>query len=286
MPGTSRRWPGLVAALTLAVSISGPGVAFAQGGSSGAPGHPSAERSEAAFMRAGDMALSQGETLSAIEFFQRAASLAPRDPAPLVRLGDAYAASGGLAAAYEAYQQALARGSQSPSLDLDLGRLALRLDHPREAVAHFEAARKRREDVAVWNGLGVAHDAMGDHVQAQSDYRKGLALKPGDISLRNNLGLSQALAGNYAEAIATLSSVAADPGAGPGNRLNLAMVYGLAGDDDKASQAARRDLGESDNTANRRYYALLRAMDDRSRTRAILGLGGSGSGRPGAPPAP
>lgn len=217
--------------------------------------------------------MAAGETDSAIQFYQRAASLAPKDPVPLVRLATAYAKAGAPAAAYDAYGQARARDPQAENVELAMGRLALRLDKPQEAISHFEAARRRHDEATVWNGLGVAHDALGDHATAQSNYRKGLEAKPDDILLRNNLGLSQALSGDYPGAIATLSSLASDPQAGPGNRLTLAMVYGLAGDEEKARQIARRDLGEADVAANLQYYRVLKAMDDRSRTRAILGLG-------------
>jgi Flp pilus assembly protein TadD len=164
-----------------------------------------------------------------------------------------------------------------------MGRLALALDRPQEALSDFQAAAGQSPSAVAWNGIGVAHDAAGDHRTAQLDYRKGLAIKPQDNALRNNLGLSQALAGDYSAAIATLQALLAQPGASAGERLNLALVYGLAGDDDKAASIAREVLGEADNASNLKYYALLRSMDDRSRTRAILGLGPATALAPAAP---
>jgi Flp pilus assembly protein TadD len=257
----------------LAVTLVMGGAALADPAVTDVPGHPPAQRTAAAFMRAGDLAMADGEVASAIAFYQRAADLAPKDAAPDMRLGEALAKSGAVAAAFEAYGEAHIRDPRSASIDLALGRLALTLGRPQEAMRQFEAAGRQHEDAAVWNGMGVAQDALGDHAAAQQDYRKGLALKPADASLRNNLGLSLALAGQYPAAIATLSELAAEPGAQAGERLNLALVYGLSGDDEKAAQAARGVLGEADNAANRKSYALLRAMDDRSRTRAILGVG-------------
>jgi Flp pilus assembly protein TadD len=250
------------------------------------PGHPSAARSAAAFIRAGDMAMATGDKTSAIAFYRRAAGLTPKDPVPVVRLAEALAKSGARAAALEAYVQAQARDPKSAAIDLAMGRLALQLDQPQDALADFEGAGRLSQSTAAWNGMGVAQDALGDHAQAQADYLKGLALKPGDRSLRNNLGLSQALAGHYPDAIATFSALLDEPGSVPGERLNLALVYGLQGDDDKAAHTAREVLGEADNAANRQYYTVLRAMDDRTRTRAIMGLGpGRGPASKAAPTA-
>ncbi|HEY2049965.1 MAG TPA: tetratricopeptide repeat protein [Caulobacteraceae bacterium] len=269
-------WPADLRPAAMALLLAGalPGLSFAQSTEKGAPGHPAPERSAEAFAKAGDMAMSGGDLNSAIAFYQKATALAPKDPSYKIKLGQALGRSGDAPAAYDVLQQAHALDRKSPEIDLALGRVALRLDRGQEALTYLQdAQQKQADDPQVWNALGVAHDALGQHAEAQNDYQKGLALKPGDMALRNNLGLSQALAGNYPAAIATLTDVAADPAATAGNRLNLSLVYGLAGDDQKAAEAARRDLGEADNAANRQYYRLLKAMDDRTRTRAIFGLG-------------
>ena len=270
----------------LLIGGAAPGVLFAQSVGKGAPGHPAPGRSAEAFARAGDMAMNGGDLNSAATFYQKAALLAPKEAVYRLKLGLALARLGSPADAYDVLQQArkLDR-SKSPEIDLALGRVALRMDHAQEALTYLQSAQaKSADDPAVWNTLGVVHDALGDHAQAQSDYQKGLAAKPGDLALQNNLGLSQALAGDYPAAIATLSAVASDPRASAGNRLNLSLVYGLAGDDQQAAQAARRDLGEADNAANRQYYRLLKAMDDKTRTRAIFGLGGPIQAASAAPP--
>jgi cell division protein FtsN len=89
--------------------------------------------------------------------------------------------------------------------------------------------------------------------------------------LRNNYGLSLALSGDYPAAVATLNPIAADPGAPSRYRLNLALVYGLAGDDKKAAAITRSSLDEAAIRNNLAYYALLRAMDDKQRAAAIVG---------------
>jgi Flp pilus assembly protein TadD len=224
-------------------------------------------------MKAAETAAEAGDINSASAFYQRAAQLAPKDPKPLADLGAAMVKAGSLAGAFEAYRGALARAPSDWRLDMELGRLALRLDRPQDALGYFETIKAAHPLAAAFNGLGVAEDLLGDHVAAQSAYEQGLKETPDDPTLRNNLGLSQALAGDYAAAVATLSALTASPKATARYRLNLALVYGLAGQDDAAAAAARDDLGEADIASNRRYYQTLRALGDHARAAAILGVG-------------
>ena len=68
-----------------------------------------------------------------------------------------------------------------------------------------------------------------------------------------------------------LAEIAGDPGATARNRQNLALVYGLAGDVEKAAEIGRLDLDESEVRNNLAYYARLRALPAADRSAAILG---------------
>jgi Flp pilus assembly protein TadD len=139
-------------------------------------------------------------------------------------------------------------------------------------MPHLEAAlAKRGDDPKLYNSLGLAHDLAGRHDLAQAAYRKGLAVAPGDLALRNNLGLSQALAEDFPAAINTLSTLAAMPAATARHRQNLALVYGLAHENAKAAAVARTDLDEASVKNNLAYYAMLRGLSPEARTAAIFG---------------
>jgi Flp pilus assembly protein TadD len=250
------------------------------------PVHDTPQRSEEAFIRAAEAAAQASDLNSASAFYQRAAQLAPKDPKPLADLGALMARTGALAAAVEAYRGALARSPSDWRIELELGRLALRLDRPQDALGHFETVKRTQPQPAVYNGIGVTEDLLGDHAAAQSAYREGLRETPDDPTLRNNLGLSQALAGNYSAAIATLSALTASPHASARYRLNLALVYGLAGQDDAAAAAARDDLGDAEIASNRHYYQTLRALGDHARAAAILGVGAQPRSPPSGSPPP
>ncbi len=282
MASRPRKSQALTAVSLVILALAGAPAGIAASG----PVRDTPQKSEEAFIKAAEAAAEAGDLNSASAFYQRAAQLAPKDPAPLADLGALMAKTGGLAAAVEAYRGALARSPSDWRIDLELGRLALRLDRPQDALSHFEAVKHAHPQAAAFNGLGVTEDLLGDHAAAQRAYKEGLRDTPDDPTLRNNLGLSQALAGDYTGAIATLSALTASPHATARYRLNLALVYGLAGQDDAAAAAARDDLGEAEIASNRRYYQTLRALGDHARAAAILGVGSPSQSPSGGPPPP
>jgi Flp pilus assembly protein TadD len=110
---------------------------------------------------------------------------------------------------------------------------------------------------------------VGEHRTAQARYRQGLAISGDSLTLRNNLGLSQALSGDYKDAISTLRPLLGNPAATVRNRQNLALVYGLSGDLDSAARVGRMDLDETAVRSNLAYYSVLRELADRPRVAAI-----------------
>jgi len=252
------------------------GLAFAclmlAGCATGDPHHFDQDKSEIALLKAGDTARDGGDLRSAVALYQQAAAIAPKDPAPWDRIGGALFQTGAYADAFTALKASDQRDPNNPVTERKLGKLALALGRPEQALGFFLAAQKQvGDDAQIWNGLGIAHDSLGQHTEAQSDYQKAMKLAPDNLAYRNNFGLSQTLAGNYPGAIATLTAVVADARATARYRQNLALAYGLAGDYVKASIAARKDIGDNASANNQKYYSLLRTMNDLDRTRAILG---------------
>ncbi|HEX9835506.1 MAG TPA: hypothetical protein VGB90_01555 [Alphaproteobacteria bacterium] len=213
----------------------------------------------ASMMRIADKTAAQGDFTSAANFYREAHELSKSDPGPLLGLGNALARLGALGDADQAYAKALALGAKGAAPRREYGNVLLALDRPSQAVAQFEEALKSAQDPRIYNGLGVAHDMMGEHGRAQDFYRKGLAFDRENLGLRNNLGLSLSASGEHAAAIEVLKSVAEQPGATPRHRQNLALAYGLAGETERAAQVARRDLDEASVKRNLAHYAMLRA---------------------------
>ena len=96
-------------------------------------------------------------------------------------------------------------------------------------------------DPRTYNGIAVTLDREGKHAAAQEKYRQGLKMDQNNLSLINNLGLSLAMAGEYAGAIRMLTRAVAHPKATGRQRRNLAWVYELSGQPEEAAWLARLD---------------------------------------------
>ena len=190
----------------------------------------------------------------------------------LVRVADTTRAGGDLANAMLLYRRAAEMRTDWPLPLLRLGETAISAGYYDQAFKAFEAAaRLAPEDNLALNGAGIALDLMGRHNEAQEHYISGMDKAPDNAALKNNLGLSLALSGNFNEATDLLKTASATPNAAPRTRHNLALVYGLAGDDAMARQALSADLNETAIANNLAFYARLRAMSPQQRTQAVFG---------------
>jgi Flp pilus assembly protein TadD len=246
----------LVGAVTVAVLLSGC-----------SSGRKSPEEREAsmvkAMMRAGDKSRNRGDFNAATAFYRRAHEAEPDKPAPLIGLGKALAMGGAPRRSATAFRKALVLDPENAAARRGLGNAMIAQDQPDLAIQEFEKVLgKNPKDYLSYNGLGVAYDAIADHTKAQEYYYAGLEIVPGDVSLRNNLGLSLAFAGHYKGAIEILQPLALRPGASPRDRQNLALAYGLSGDTLNAEKFARLDMDRQTVRRNLNYYAALRKMTD------------------------
>ena len=93
--------------------------------------------------------------------------------------------------------------AERASLNSDLGK-------PREAIADFEAALKRRPDfIEVYQSLALVHIALGDTLNAIAVMDRGLAANPDNVMLMVNrggvfhaLGMTQQAFSAYRQAVA------------------------------------------------------------------------------------
>jgi Flp pilus assembly protein TadD len=223
-----------------------------------------------AILRVADMTRSEGDLASAAGLYQKAHELSPTDPRPLVQLGQTLAKLGSASGAAQAFKAALQLDGTNTEALRGLGTAMLNTGEPEAAIAQYEKALDQGEDYRLYNGMAVAHDMLGDHGAAQTYYRAALDLSPGNLEVTNNLALSLALEGRYQEAIPLLQEAAADPMATARYRQNLAFVYGLAGDRDRARQLAERDLDPATVERNMTYFDVLKGMgDDRTMASAL-----------------
>lgn len=236
-----------------------------------------------AVLRVADMTGGEGDLASAAGLYQKAHELSPTDPHPLIMLGQTLAKLGSPSGAAEAYRAALQLDGTNAEALRGLGTAMLNVGQPDAAIAQYEKALDVGEDYRLYNGIAVSYDMLGDHASAQTYYRTALQLSPGNLELNNNLALSLALEGRYQEAIPLLQQVTADPMATSRYRQNLAFVYGLAGDRDKARQLAGRDLDPATVERNMTYFEVLKGMGDDRTMASALGAHYADQRLPNAP---
>ena len=212
-----------------------------------------------------------GDPATAASLYRQLHEASPRDPVPLARLAAIFMTMQDYRAAEETYRAALALDADNTDLHRGLAGALLVTGDAQGAMIEIRAAlAKRADDPRLYNLLGVAQDMVGRHDLAQQSYRHGSDMAPANVGLRNNYAMSLALAGDFGDAVGKLAEIAG-PEAPPRYRLNLALAYGLAGDDAKAAATARQVLDEGSVQNNLAYYALLRGMDEGRRTAAIIG---------------
>ena len=143
-----------------------------------------------------------------------------------------------------------------------IGKELLAANRPGEAATVLERATATpTADWKTYSALGSAYDQQGQYEMARSQYNKALALKPGALSVENNLAMSYALQSKLPEAEKILRSAMAQPGAPaqPRIRQNLALVVGLQGRFEEARQIASADLPPDKVEANLNYLQQMLA---------------------------
>jgi Flp pilus assembly protein TadD len=194
----------------------------------------------------------------AIGLYQRAHEIDPSRPEPLLRLAAIYEDLGGHEQVTEAYRRLVRIDPKNPAYQMKYGLQLLHADKPEEARDHLLTAAAMKPDGRSFNAVAVTYDMEGERGRAQSYYRRALALDPGYMPARGNLGLSLALSGDYPAAIALLEETAALPNAGPEHRRMLATAYGLAGDMASASRIAGANFDGASLAENLEFYGAAR----------------------------
>lgn len=131
-----------------------------------------------------------------------------------------------------------------------------------EALPVLESAAANSNDWRVHSALGSAYDQQGLYDDARKSYQKALALDANNLSVLNNLGMSYALQGNLKEAEKVLRQANGLPKAAsqPRIRQNLALVVGLQGRFEEASDIASRDLPPGQVEDNMAYLKKMLAQ--------------------------
>ena len=174
----------------------------------------SSPRNFDALIGAGRASLALGDAQAAAGFFGRADEVWPTSPLAQAGMGAALAQDGDGRAALQYFARAAQRGATQATIGAD---------------------------------RGLAYDLVGQHGQAQADYRAALSGPDGDEA-RRRLALSLAISGNKAEALSLLSPLMARGDAAAAR--TRAFVLALSGDANGAKGAIEAAMpGSSSNMA-------------------------------------
>ncbi|HVU31382.1 MAG TPA: hypothetical protein VHE36_13375, partial [Sphingomicrobium sp.] len=165
------------------------------------------------------MALNSNDVPAAIEFAERAVEKTPDDAGFRAILGNAYFKAGRFWSAESAYKDSLTIYSNQPQVILKLALVETALGKKDEAVRFLEAGRS--------------------------------------VLDASNYGLALALAGRPDDAIPVLEGAAREPGADSTVRQNLALAYALAGEWTEARTIASQDVPGNELDARIRDWMQL-----------------------------
>jgi len=228
----------------------------------------------ATMMRVAAAAEAGGDFATAATVYRKASAIDTAAIPPLVGAGNALLAMGEFNEAILSYNSALARDQHDREALRGLARAYLTSARPALAGEPLAVAYEDNpDDPKLLQLIGVADDLVGRHDEAQTRYRRGLELMPGDPALSLDLALSLALSGNYPEAVAVLRPIATAATSSQRERQTLALIYGLEGNRREAEHMARMDMDQASAQRNLAYYESLRQLPPEALHRAIQSLG-------------
>jgi Flp pilus assembly protein TadD len=185
----------------------------------------------------------------------------PADPDAAVRYAQALRAVGQRAQAAAVLEQSAIHNSDNRVVLGAYGRALADNGSYQQALDVLNRAHTQDQpDWRILSVQGAVLDQMGRHADAQRHYASALRLMPDEPSVLSNLGLSYALSKNLKEAEVTLQRAAAQRGAEPKVRQNLALVVGLQGRFQEAETIAKGDLSPSEAAANVAYLRQMLAQ--------------------------
>ncbi|MBT4769654.1 MAG: tetratricopeptide repeat protein [Rhodospirillaceae bacterium] len=200
-----------------------------------------------------------GDYEAAVSFYQRALKRNPDDLTMRLALSRNLRHLGEADEAGKVLSPEKDRYGENAIFLLEFGKVELATGNAKSAVVILKKATEKMPDN--WQALttlGIAYDMQEMYWRSADIYQAALMLSPNNPAILNNFGMSQAQAGQLDDAIATLKKALAESYGNTQIRQNLALLYGIKGDNTKAEGLARKDLGALEIKNNMAYYKTFR----------------------------
>lgn len=212
---------------------------------------------------------------AAVNYYQSLYSRDPDNMEALLGLAQNLRYIGLAPQAVTMLREAMDQGrAEETVLRAELGKGLVASGQISEAIASLtETSMMIPDGWEIFSALGIAYDLNGDPENAHINYRKALAISPNNISIINNLALSLALSRAIDEGIDLLVRAASLPDAVVHIRQNLALMYAMQGDLDRAQALAEHDLPPEMVEHNVAFYQQLGAIGSGDQAAAAQDMG-------------
>lgn len=184
------------------------------------------------FLRIADESLVLGNSEAALNFYNKALEVAPKNMRARVGKVEALINLNKLDMAMFEINQGLQLEKNCEGLLYAKGKVYLLRGNVNKACEIF---KHMPTSYKALNALGTIYDAEFNYAMAQEHYKKAIRLNDQYADAYGNLGLSMVLANNDVYGgIEYLERANALPGGSRTQKNNLALAYGIAGEYDKA----------------------------------------------------
>ncbi len=217
--------------------------------------------------QAGDMRAASG-------LYRQALAVAGTEVTPYIELADLYTREMDRAdRAIVLLSQASEINPGSVANALAIGRRLIEAEAYHQALTVYEAAlQSEAEHIGLLKGKALALDMLGRHRDAEPIYDQAITLAPDQTAVLNNYAMSLIMAGEVARAVSIMEPLVKDPVRSTSRlRQNLALAYGLAGQDDAARRLLVQERLEPEAIAgNMAFYRSYREARRSIEPEAVL----------------
>jgi len=211
-----------------------------------------------------ESAFSKGDYANSSRLYEKLVGQYPDNKEYLLYWAESLRLSGASDKADAQYDRLIAQDSNNLAAIEGRGLNYLRNGEFISALRQFNAVIK--EDASRWrtiNAIGVIYSISGKDNEARQYYNMALGLSKNNPGIINNIALGVSFGGNHEEAIALLKVALKEVDRNDPRQVklqnNLAMLYGISGQMDKAEAILRETLPEPAVYNNLGFYAKIAA---------------------------